>query len=444
MPRLKHTELSPTVRFALPVMIENMLTIIAVQTAAMLIGRISSASLAATGTGNTMISFTSAAFTIINTSTAVLISRLVGAGDGPRAADMLEQAISLLTMLSLAAAALFFAAARPIMRLLMPNAEAALMDEAVVYFRVSAVSFPFLMLQTLLSGALRAAGNSRASMFLTVGMNILMALLAWLFIIVCGWGIHGAGLAYALARVAGAAAAGVIVTRYHGRFAIRLRNVLHPRREACRHIIRVGLPMSLEQISVQGGYLIGNSLAVGLGTLSATVYQVCSNINNIIWMPNGVCAATTQCMVGLLLGEGRENEARRVVRHVWLAGASAVLAISLTIALFGRAVAGVYSADAAVVEMARPVLWLSVFMSVPALSINTTDAVLRAGGDARFGMMVSVIGVWLIRLPLTWLLAYRFGLGVMGVFWANFISFIVRMTMGLLRFACGKWIHRTM
>ena len=441
MPSLKHRELNPTVRFALPVMIENVLTMIAVQIAAVLIGGISGASLAATGTGNMMLNFTSAAFTMINTGTAVLVSRLVGAREGGQAAEVLEQAISLLLALSAAAALLFFGAARPVMRLLMPTAEAALMDEAVIYFRISALSFPFLMLQTLLSGALRAAGNSRASMFLTVGMNALMALLAWLFIGVCGWGIHGAGLAYALARVVGAAAASVIVARYHGRFVVRLKGILRPRRATYARILRVGLPMSLEQISVQGGYLIGNSLAVGLGTLSATVFQVCSNINNIIWMPNGVCAATSQSMAGLRLGEGRTDEAKRVVRQVWLTGAASVLTISLAIALLSRTVAGIYSGDGAVIDMARPVLWLSVLMSVPAMSVNTTDAALRAGGDAKFVMAASVIGVWLIRLPLTWLLAYRCGMGVMGVFLANFISLSFRMVMGLGRVFSGKWIH---
>ncbi|MBQ8954627.1 MAG: hypothetical protein IJ048_10970, partial [Clostridia bacterium] len=179
---MKHTELNPTVRFALPVMLENVLVMITGQVTAMLVGQISGASLAATGTANTMISFTSAAFAMVNTGTAVLVSRLVGAGEPNQAADMLEQAISLLLITSAAAAAVFFAAAQPLMRLLMPGAEDALMTEAVIYFRISAVSFPFLMLETLLAGAMRAAGNSRVAMFLGIGMNVVMAALAWALI----------------------------------------------------------------------------------------------------------------------------------------------------------------------------------------------------------------------------------------------------------------------
>ena len=441
---MKHGNLSPTVRFALPVMAENILTMVTTQIAAMMIGQISGASLAASGTGNAMINVTTAVFTMINTGSAVLISRLVGAGSAREAADTLEQAVSLLVMTSVAAAVLFLAAAWPLMRLLMPTAEAALMDEAVVYFRISAASFPFLMLQTLLCGALRAAGNSRAPMFLVVGMNALMALMAWLFIIVCRLGMFGAGMAYAAARVVGAAAAAVIVIRYHGRFSIRLSNLLRPRPAAYRRIFRIGVPMAVESVSVQVGYLIGNSLTVGLGTLSATVYQVCSSINNFTWMPNGACAATAQAMVGLRLGEGRIDEAKKVTRHVWLAGAAGVLAIGVVMALSGQFMAGLYSSDEAVISMSRPILWLMLLLSVPGMSVNTTDSTLRAGGDAKFVMMASVIGVWLIRLPFTWLLAYRLEMGVVGVFLANGLSLGFRTVMGLARFASGKWIHQTM
>ena len=441
---MKHLNLSPTTRFALPVMAENILTMLTTQIAAMLIGQISSASLAASGTGNTMISFTTAAFTMINTGSAVLISRLVGAGSAREAADTLEQAIGLLALASAAVALLFLAAAWPVMRLLMPTAEAALMTEAVVYFRISAASFPFLMLHTLLSGALRAAGNSRAPMFLGVGMNVLMALAAWLFIMVCGLGMTGAGLAYAVARVAGAAAAAVIVARYHGRFVIRLANIFRPRMAAYRRIFRIGMPMAIESISVQGGYLICNSLTVGLGTLSATVYQVCSSVNNFTWMPNGICAATAQSMAGLRLGEGRNDEAKRVVWHVWLAGAAAALAIGLAMAIFGGPMASLYSSDETVISMSRPILWMMLLLGIPGMSVNTTDGTLRAGGDAKFAMLASIIGVWIIRLPLTWLLAYRLEMGVVGAFLANGINLVFRMTMGLARFASGKWIHRTM
>ena len=430
--------LTPTQRFAAPVILETALNIAASQITAMLIGRISGASLAATGMGNMIITFITAAFAMITTGSAVLISRRVGAGDAVGAADALEQSLSLLLITSSALAALLFLLSGPLLRLLMPTAEDALMGEALIYLRVNAVSFPFLMLSSLLSVALRAEGNSRAAMILNVSTNALLAVFAWIFIILRHMGILGAGLSYLLARVLGAALAVFTILQPGGRFTLRPASVLKPRLSAWKGIFRMGVPISVESVAVQGGYLAANALVVGLGTFDATVYQVASSVNNFTWAPNTVCQATSQTMVAMSLGEGDVPKARRAARNVWLAGAGFSLGISILMAVLARPMAGIYSSDQAVIAACVPILLLCIPMSVPAMSINTMDSALRASGDARFVMMTSLVGVWVVRLPLSWLFGYRLGLGVMGIFLANFASFLYRMTLGLVRFNSKK------
>ena len=434
--------MNPALRFALPVTMEHALAIATSQLTTSLVGLISGVSLAAVGTVNTLITFTTAAFAMINTGSAVLISRRIGAGDARGAAETLEQSISLLLLASSAVAALFLAAGSLVLRLLMPTAEDQLMSEALLFLRFSAVSFPFLMLETLLAGAQRAAGNSRAAMALGVGMNALLALLAFIFIPVMKLGIRGAGFSYVAARVAGAAAASVMTIRYHDRFALRAGNVLHPKLAAWKGIFRMGAPISAESVFVQGGYLMANSLVIGLGTFNATVYQVCTAVNNFTWMPNSVCSATAQTMVAMRLGEGNEKEAKRVAVSIWRVGAISVLTIGLAMAICARGMASIYTHDGGIIAACVPILWLCVPMALPAMSINTTDATLRAGGDAKYVMMASLVGVWLIRLTLSWLLAYRLGMGVTGIYLANFASFLYRMAAGIIRFLGGKWIHR--
>ena len=426
--------LSPAQRFPLPVVLETILNLVSSQVTAMMIGRISGASLAASGMGNMIITFITAAFAMIITGSAVLISRRVGAGDPLGAADTLEQSISMLAIASTAAAALLFLLSGRLLRLLMPSAEDALMGEALVYLRVNVVSFPFLMMSSLLSGALRAEGNSRSAMILNVSTNALMALFAWIFIVLLGKGILGAGLAYLLARVIGAGLAVFAILRPGGRFTLRPAHVLRPRPAVWKSIFRMGAPISVESVAVQGGYLAANALVVGLGTFDATVYQVATSVNNFTWAPNGVCSATSQTMVAMSLGEGDVPKARRITRNVWLAGAGCVLGISILMAVFARPLAGVYSSDPRVIAACVPVLLLCIPMSIPAMSINTMDAALRAAGETRFVMFASLVGVWIVRLPLSWLFGYHFGWGVMGIFLANFASFLYRMTLGLVRF----------
>ena len=433
--------INSTWRFALPVICENVLVLAATQITSMLIGRISRGSLAAVGLVNSLVAFITAAFAMINVGSAVLISRKVGAGDALGAAEIVEQSASLLTLTSVMLSAALLALAHPALSILMPTAEDDLMAEALIYLRLSALSFPFMMVETLFAAALRAAGNSRGAMALGVGMNALLALCAYIFIILCGWGITGAGLSYLVVRALGALAAVIMTLRYHERFAVRLRGMLRVRPAAWRAIIRMGVPISAESISVQAGYLVANALVVGLGTFNATVFQVASSVNNFSWLPNGICSATAQTMVAMRLGEGDVKQAKKTAIGVWWVGEASVLAISLVMALLSGPMAGIYSSDPAVIAACAPILWFCVAMCVPAVSINTIDPSLRAGGDARFVMLSSLIGVWLVRLPLSWLLAYRLGWGVMGLFVANATSLFCRMILGLVRFFRGRWLH---
>ena len=61
------------------------------------------------------------------------------------------------------------------------------------------------------------------------------------------------------------------------------------------------------------------------------------------------------------------------------------------------------------------------------------------GGDTRFVMTYTLVAVWLVRLPLSWLFAYRLGWGVIGLFAANAAGLYVRAITGFVRHCGTKW-----
>ena len=80
--------------------------------------------------------------------------------------------------------------------------------------------------------------------------------------------------------------------------------------------------------------------------------------------------------------------------------------------------------------------------NIPAVSINTVDPQLRAGGNSKFVMAFTVLVVWLVRIPLTWLLAYYFKLGLIGVYIANIVSLFVRAIIGMICYIGNKWMYK--
>ena len=91
VPRLGALAHSPTLRFTLPVMLENTLTIFIGLVFSRIISTISGSALAAIGMANTVMAVIFSLFSMVTTGAAVLVSRQIGAGEGAAAADTIEQ-----------------------------------------------------------------------------------------------------------------------------------------------------------------------------------------------------------------------------------------------------------------------------------------------------------------------------------------------------------------
>ncbi len=433
---------SLSLRFMLPVIGENVFTIVIGLVFSRFISTISGSALAAIGLANNVMAVVFALFSMVTTGAAVLVARHVGAGNGKDAADTIEQATFLTLVTTMAVMLLTILSADVLMRLLMPTADAVMHGEAVRYFRMLMLSLPFYVLHGVLSGVCRSLGNSRITLVAAVVMNLVQLGAAWLFIRGFHWEATGAGLAYVVCRVVGAGVLAAALLQDHRYFALRVRNILRPQLATCGRILRLGIPCSLESVFVQMGYMLANTMALALGAFQGNVFQVLTTLNTFATMPQMICSNIALSATGHLLGAKRYADARKGGAGIWWGGILSQMALTVVVVLFAAPLAGVYSADAAVVEHSAAIMWCLLFVNVAGISINAIDPQLRAGGDVRFVMLVTLGAVWLVRLPLTWLFSFHWELGVLGIFLANGVSLWVRATMGLIRWFGKKWMYK--
>ena len=89
--------------------------------------------------------------------------------------------------------------------------------------------------------------------------------------------------------------------------------------------------------------------------------------------------------------------------------------------------------------MAVPCLKI-IAISEPALALNMVLAGgMRGAADTKFPMYVTAAGSFLVRLPLAYLLAYTFGLGLVGAWAAMTVDILFRGGLILFRYRTGKW-----
>lgn len=430
----------PTLFFVLPVMLENLLSTGCGLIFSWLIGGISGSALTTISLGNQIINLIVSAAAMLTTGTGILCARLLGAHDQREASKIVEQSLFLATVSSAAITVVCLLFANPLMALLMPNAEPQVLAEGVAFFRVLILSLPFVFLTNSVNSVLRSAGDSRSPMLITGAVCGLQLLFAWLLLRVLGMEIMGAGLVYLLCRIGGAAL-GMLILLHGHRYYIRLRSALHPDAGAFRRILGVGIPTSVESIFVQLGYLVANSMIIGLGTFEAAVYNVANTIYSFASSVQAICIPVATTIVGQLIGAKDYKKARRSGWTIWAVGMAASLILSGLLVIFANRLTPIYSSDPAVQKAAAAAMGAVFVMCIPAISLNTHDPQLRAGGDVKYVMYVTIIAVWVVKLPATWLLCYRWSFGAAGVFWANTISLAFRVLFNMPRFIRGKYLY---
>lgn len=426
------------IKFTVPVIVENMVVNGLGLTFSSIVGGISASSLAAANTGNMAMNMIIALFSTITTGSAILCARLTGQNDERGASEIVEQTLLLALVSSTAFTALMLAASAPVVRLLMPGADAAFYAEGLAYFRMALFSVPALIVINAMIGIFRAAGESRLSMLMSAVMIVVQLASGWLFVKVLKMEVRGAGLAYVVCRYVGLMVLTVMLIGHHRGFRVRKIWQLRFHGATCLRVMRVGLPCSVDALAVQSGYLVINTLMIGLGAFEASVNSVLSALCTILGVSHGVASAAATTLVGQRLGAGRRDDARR--RYLWILGLSCLFStlLLLPILAFPATFAGIFSAGE-VKKASAAMIWVLIPYSFPAVGVNATEPAARVGGEGRMVMISCCVCVWLIRLPLTYLFCYPLQMGVVGLFLANAISLAARAVWSFIRIQGSKW-----
>jgi Na+-driven multidrug efflux pump len=100
---------------------------------------------------------------------------------------------------------------------------------------------------------------------------------------------------------------------------------------------------------------------------------------------------------------------------------------------------GLFSEDPEMIQIGAQAL-IVIAISMPAQAVGQVLAgSLRGAGDTRFPMMATFLGVWIIRLPLGYLLGPVLGWGLPGIYMANVIDSVARALANWLRYRRGAW-----
>ena len=201
-----------------------------------------------------------------------------------------------------------------------------------------------------------------------------------------------------------------------------------------------GVSNGVENGLFQAGKIILASLAASFGTSAITANAVCQTIASIQVIPGSAMQLAATTVVARCIG-ARDVEQARYYNRLLLLLSYGALAVccGLLWALLPK-ILGMYHLSAATEELTTQMVLAHTLGAVLIWSLTfVLPASMRAAGDVRFAMIVSIVSMWVFRVMAAYLFANQLGFGALGVWIAMLCDWLFRAIVFSVRWLSGRW-----
>lgn len=371
---------------------------------------------------------------------SVVVSQLLGSGDREKACKGANQQMMICILIAVVVTAAALVFNRSILVLIYGSVDALVMENAVKYFYITALSFPFLAVYNAGSALFRVMGNSHISMFMSVIMNVINIAGNAVFVFGFHMGVEGVAYPTLISRFVAALVLLVLIRNEKLPVHVDKRLRFGWDGEMLKKIMRIGVPQSLENSMFQVGKLLTQSLISGFGTAAIAANACASTVEMLADIPGTAMSLALVTIVGRCVGAGEYGQARNYTGKLIKITYIFMIVLNMILLLLAQNIAGWYNLTELGTHYA---VQLIVYHSICCMLIwplaFTLASALRSAGDAKFTMTSSVISMWIFRIVLAYVIAEGMNMGVLGVWIAMTIDWAVRAVLNVTRFLGGRW-----
>lgn len=375
---------------------------------------------------------------------AVLIAQYKGANDKKGQAETFQTlaVLSLVSALLVTVIGLVFY--QPLFQVL--NVPADAYQDACDYMKIICWGTVFVFGYNAVCSVLKGLGDSKSPLYfvgIATIINIVLDIL-----LVGPLGIGTAGAAYATITAQGISfLISVFYLRkhkvffsadVHKRFTLQMDKLVS--------ILKVGLPTAIQMVVVNTAYLLVTGMLNQFGTSVSAASGVGLQINTFAGMPCWAIGQAVTAMVGQCIGAGEIKRARKVVKIGLLLNVSVTLVVVIGVQVFAEQLILLFGSTSAEV-INDGVYYLRICCGVNSLIyavMYTLDSFAIGVGAANIAMLNALLDAVIVRLPVSWLLAFTLSMGFPGIYYGQALSPILPAIVGFLYFQNKGWERKTL
>lgn len=407
-----------------------------------MVGHLSATAIGAVGLTNRATMVAWALFQAVSTGATVLVAQSIGSGRRDRAKTVASQALLFGTSSVVTLALVFAIFGSKVLSIFKPDP--ALLSTATAYLRIVVLGMPAVGIMTASGASMRGAGNTRTPMVIAVFVNLIN--LAGNSVLIYGrlgfpaLGIAGSAISTVTAQWIGALLALFAVMGKNSPLGLVWRGPWRFSKPELKEMLGIGLPATGESLFWQAAAIILTLFITGFGTEALAAHQLGLQAESISYMPTAGFGIAATALVGQAIGARNTRLAKRVTRELGMLVSLITAFTAGLLILLPKQILSLLTNDPEVIALGAIYLRLMGTAQIPQQLGGVFTGALRGSGDTRTPMYIAALGLWCVRLPLAYTLAFPLKMGIAGVWTGMTVDLFVRFTLTALRYRRIPWV----
>lgn len=432
--------LGPLIRFMVPVFLAMLLQAMYGAVDLLIVGQFAqSADVSAVSTGSQMMMTVTNLVTSFAMGTTILLGQRIGEGRGSEGGKVVGSSICLFGAIAIGFTFLIPLLCRPLSAVM--NAPDEAFDATASYIRICGLGSLFIITYNLIGSIFRGIGDSRTPL-MTVMISCVCNIAGdLLLVVVFHMGTAGAAVATVFAQAISVVISLLVLRRRELPFQFNRQDIRF-NGAIVRRVTALGLPIALQDLLVGISFLVLLAIVNSLGLIPSAGVGVAERVCGFIMLIPAAFMQAMSAFVAQNIGAGKYRRARKALAYA--IAVSTVLAVVMFAVTFWRGdlMAGIFSNDPEVVRAGADYLKAYAIDCLLTCFLFCFIGFFNGIGMTRFVMLQGIIGAFLVRIPVAFLMSREVPVSMFHIGLATPCSTVIQVLMCLICFSSVNHNYR--
>ncbi|PTA85839.1 MATE family efflux transporter [Bacillus sp. Nf3] len=420
--------------FLIPLLLSNILQSIGQLVSIVLVGRWIGEDAVAAISAFFPLFFLLVSFSIgIGSGSSILIGQAYGAKNEQKLKEIIGTTLSFTFLIGVSLAIIGGFFATDILNLM--GTPANIVEESAAYARILFISMPILFLYFVYTTFLRGTGDSKTPFYflmISTATNILM-----LPILLFGWlglpafGLYGAAYASVISTIVTFIILHIYLykTKHPLRIDASVRKHLSMKGDLLKTLLKLSIPSSINMILISLSEIAVISFVNDYGSQATAAYGVVNQVVSYVQMPAVSLGIAVSIFAAQFIGAGNMNRLKDVIKIGLGLNFAIGGCIIIFVYIFAPQILSIFLTDPKTIDIAYSLVVITLWSYLIFGTAQIVAATMRASGTVLWPTIFSICSIWLVEVPVAYVLSHYTSLGIKGIWIGYPAAFFVNLLL---------------